>query len=207
MNAPHLTKSELSFFEQTVERCVPPWKSTFTTPDSLPRWLNKRPVTPQSTAEWKDSLLQAGYAPSTVNGKIAAINALFRMLKWDDCKVRALRLQRRAFREDAKELSRQEYQKLVHTAQASGKTRLAILLEAIGSTGIRVSELRYFTRRGSPARLRPNLPEGKDPHHPAAGKTLPQALKIRQKSKKSLPARSFSPEAEKVFLESRSGRR
>ncbi len=148
MNAPNLTKSELSFFEQqlrqqecsaaTVEKYLHDAKQ-------FALWLNKRPVTPQSTAEWKDSLLQAGYAPSTVNGKIAAINALFRMLKWDDCKVRALRLQRRAFREDAKELSRQEYQKLVHTAQASGKTRLAILLEAIGSTGIRVSELRYFT--------------------------------------------------------------
>ena len=49
-------------------------------------------------------------------------------------------------------LSRGEYARLLRAAQSSGRTRLALLLEAICSTGIRVSETRHFTveaaRRG-----------------------------------------------------------
>ena len=42
-------------------------------------------------------------------------------------------------------MTREEYERLVIAARTTGKARLALLLEAICATGIRVSEVRYLT--------------------------------------------------------------
>ncbi len=100
-------------------------------------------VTKEAVAAWRDGLVVQGYAPVTVNSMVAAVNALLRFLGWEDCRVKALRLQRRVFREQSRELTREEYDRLL--AAANGKPRLALLMETICSTGIRVSEVRYIT--------------------------------------------------------------
>ena len=114
-------------------------------------WLNDREVTPETVHEWKQTLTGT-FKPGTVNGKLAALNAFFTFTGWTDCRVRSLKLQRRAFRDDARELTRDDFYRLVNTAGRLGKERLSLLLEAIGSTGVRVSEVKYFTveaaRRG-----------------------------------------------------------
>lgn len=104
-------------------------------------WLDGRLVTKQLAAEWKVYLLSQGLLPATVNGKVSAVNGLFRFLGWEDCRVKFLKLQRRAFRDASRDLTRSEFERL--RAAASG--RLALLLEAICATGIRVSEVRYIT--------------------------------------------------------------
>lgn len=40
-------------------------------------WLAGGAVTKERAAAWKESLVEHGYAPATVNGKLAAMNALF----------------------------------------------------------------------------------------------------------------------------------
>lgn len=107
-------------------------------------WLGDRPMTKELAAAWKDTLL-TGHAPVTVNAMLAAVNSLFRFMGWEDCKLKALRLQRRMFRDDSRELTRAEYDRLLETARAQGKERLALLMETICATGIRVSEVRYLT--------------------------------------------------------------
>ena len=59
--------------------------------------------------------------------------------------MKTLRIQRRLFREDCKELTQEEYQRLIKAAQATGRERLMLLMETICSTGIRVSEVKYIT--------------------------------------------------------------
>lgn len=108
-------------------------------------WLNGRAVTKEAALDWKESLLRGGASPATVNGKLAALNSLFRFLGWDECRVKSLHLQRRVFREQSRELSREEYLRLLEAARSSGQERLELLMEAICSTGIRVSEVRYLT--------------------------------------------------------------
>lgn len=107
-------------------------------------WLEGRRVTKELAAEWRDHLLSSGHMPSTVNSMLAAINGLFRFLRWD-IRVKFLKLQRRLFRDQSRELTRKEYGLLVDTAQAAGRDRLALLMEAICGTGIRVSEVKYLT--------------------------------------------------------------
>ena len=108
-------------------------------------WLNNTEVTKSAVAEWKEHLLSEGYEPSTVNGKLTALDRFFDFMGWPDCKVKHLKLQRRLFRDDSRELTKAEYERLIETAEELGKERLALLMEAICGTGIRVSEVQYLT--------------------------------------------------------------
>ena len=51
------------------------------------------PVTKETVLAWKRTLVQA-HAPSTVNGKLAALNTFFSFFGWGVCRVMALRRQR-----------------------------------------------------------------------------------------------------------------
>lgn len=111
----------------------------------LQSWLGSEPVTKENAARWKQELLQSGRAPSTVNSMLAAANTYFRFMGWDDLKLKSIRLQRRFFRENERELTKAEYQLLMETAKKRGDERLALLMETICATGIRVSEVPYIT--------------------------------------------------------------
>ena len=108
-------------------------------------WLNNTEVTKSAVAEWKEHLLSEGYEPSTVNGKLTALDRFFDFMGWSDCKVKHLKLQRRLFRDDSRELTKAEYERLIETAEEMGKERLSLLMESICGTGIRVSEVQYLT--------------------------------------------------------------
>ena len=111
----------------------------------LQSWLGPAPVTKENAARWKQELLQSGRAPSTVNSMLAAANTYFRFMGWDELKLKSIRLQRRFFRENERELTKAEYQLLMETAKKRGDERLALLMETICATGIRVSEVPYIT--------------------------------------------------------------
>lgn len=111
----------------------------------LQSWLGSEPVTKENAARWKQELLQSGRAPSTVNSMLAAANTYFRFMGWDELKLKSIRLQRRFFRENERELTKAEYQLLMETAKKRGDERLALLMETICATGIRVSEVPYIT--------------------------------------------------------------
>lgn len=108
-------------------------------------WLGERELTKELTLAWKAHLVEQDYAASSVNAKLSALNGFLRFIGREDCRVRFLKVQRRMFRDRSRELTRSEYERLVLTAQRLGKERLALLLETICSTGIRVSEVRYIT--------------------------------------------------------------
>lgn len=89
--------------------------------------------------------LSKHHVPAGVNTVLAALNGFFRYMTWQDCTVRALHIQRRVFSAPETELSREEYMRLVGAAREKKDSRLALLLQLIASTGIRVSEIRYVT--------------------------------------------------------------
>lgn len=108
-------------------------------------WLQGKQVNKEAAAEWKAHLQEQAYAPATINSMLSALNGLFNFLGWRECRVKFLKVQRRLFRETARELTRAEYTRLLSAAQAHQQTRLALLMETICATGIRVSEVRYIT--------------------------------------------------------------
>lgn len=107
-------------------------------------FLGGREVTRELAAAWREEL-SARQSPATVNGKLTALDRLLAFLGWEDCRVKHLRVQRQLFRDSARELSREEYARLVETARHLGRGRLSLLMETICATGIRVSEVRYIT--------------------------------------------------------------
>ena len=86
-----------------------------------------------------------GYSPATINSMLVAVNRFFDCMGWQDCRVKTLKIQRRLFRQENRNLSKEEYIKLINTACQRGMERLALLMETICATGIRVSEVQYIT--------------------------------------------------------------
>ncbi len=108
-------------------------------------WADGRAVTKELAMEWKAALAESGYRPISVNAMLAAVNKFFTCMGREDCKVKYLKLQRQMFRKSEKDLSKEEYQRLVQAAHEKGDLRMELILETICATGIRVGELKYIT--------------------------------------------------------------
>ena len=146
-------------------------------------WMGGNPATKETAAAWKEHLLSRKYSPGTINGMLVSLNRFFDFLGWQECKVKPLRIQRRLFREDSKELTREEYQRLLAAARALGRERLELLMETICATGIRVSELISLdvTDVNIPAgfiRCRSREKERMIPLYPAAIKALSEYVEF-----------------------------
>ena len=100
-------------------------------------------VTKELTLAWKKQLQQQGYAVRSINSMIASLNSLLAFLGWTDCRVRTIKQQRQLYCAEEKELTRAEYLRLLEAA--GEQTQLRLVMQTICSTGIRVSELKFFT--------------------------------------------------------------
>ena len=108
-------------------------------------WLNGGTVTAEKMREGKGSLIAEGLNPRTVNTKICAFNRFAAFMGWNDLRVKSLRVQRVMFRSKEKELTRSEYEELIKGAAESLGKQSALIIETIGATGMRVSEMKYLT--------------------------------------------------------------
>ena len=107
-------------------------------------WLSDRPVSRQETAAYKERLKEI-YTVRSINSMLSSVNSFFRYCGWTDCCARQLRVQNQIFCPREKELSKEEYRKLVETARRQKKERLEAALQTICATGIRISELSFIT--------------------------------------------------------------
>ena len=90
-------------------------------------------------------LFRSIYAVSSANSMIASVNSFFKHMEWFDCCIRQFKVQKKVFCSEEDELTKNEYLRLVKTAQSKGNERLNLVLQTICGTGIRVSELKYIT--------------------------------------------------------------
>lgn len=108
----------------------------------LMRYAGDKPLSKELLLGFKEALI-ADYAPASVNSMIAAVNSYLDYARTPALKLRSVRVQR-SF-ENERELSRDEYFRLVETAEELGDRRSSLVFQTICSTGIRVSELRCVT--------------------------------------------------------------
>lgn len=102
-------------------------------------------ITKELSIGFKQKLIDEGYAVRSINSMISSINSFFNCFQWYDCRVKNLKYQQEVFCPEEKELSKDEYIRLVRTAGERGNERLSMLMQTICATGIRVSELCYIT--------------------------------------------------------------
>ncbi|MGN0353095.1 MAG: tyrosine-type recombinase/integrase [Roseburia sp.] len=100
-------------------------------------------VTKDLVLAWKKHLVEQGYAVRSINSMLASVNSLLDFLGWGDCKVKNIRLQRQTYCAEEKELTKAEYLRLLEASKKN--EQLNLVLQTICGTGIRVSELRFFT--------------------------------------------------------------
>ena len=74
---------------------------------------------------YKEQLLER-YKATSVNSMLAALNHFFKDQGWYDCTVRLVRIQRESFRRQERELTREEYFRLVEAAEKKGNRRLSL---------------------------------------------------------------------------------
>jgi len=107
-------------------------------------------ITKELVVAWKRHLIGAGYAARSVNSMLASVNCLLDYIGRTDCKAKNLRIQQKPYCTEDKELTKKEYLRLL--AAAKGNEQLSLVIQTICGTGIRVSELKFFTvetvRRG-----------------------------------------------------------
>ena len=145
-------------------------------------WLDGRIVSKENAAGWKNHLLDCGYAPQTVNSMLAAVNGFFRFMEWG-IRLKFLKIQRQIFRDKSRELTKPEYDRLLAAARESGQERLALIMETLCATGIRVSELRYITVEAALAGRTTITLKGKIRTILLPGKLCKKLLKYARKQK------------------------
>ena len=128
----HLHEDEKS--EATVEKYIRD-VSAFSS------FLRERELTKQEVIEYKKQISE-NYAPASVNSMLVSINSFLDFIGFHDLRVKLLKIQRQMFVSEKKELTAAEYRRLLKAAQG---TRLALVIQTICETGIRVSELEFIT--------------------------------------------------------------
>lgn len=107
------------------------------------KFAEKQPITKELTIAYKQDLIARNYAVSSVNSMLAALNGFLDFLGWHDCKIKVVRTQRKIYCAEEKELTKTEYLRLL--AASKNQPQLNLIIQTICATGIRISELQFFT--------------------------------------------------------------
>ena len=106
-------------------------------------FLNERCITKELVIEYKRMLGNVGYAVRSINSIISSLNSFLEFIGMHGSKVKSMRVQREIYQAKERQLNKSEYRKLLLATKKN--SRMFVLLQTICSTGIRVSELKFFT--------------------------------------------------------------
>ena len=90
--------------------------------------------------EW----LMKNYSVNSVNSMLASLNQFLIFLELGRMRLKRVKVQRQDFQNMGKELQKEDFHRLLHSARQEGKEQLAMMMETIAATGVRVSELKFF---------------------------------------------------------------
>lgn len=98
----------------------------------------------ETALAYKEYLTNSDLKSNSINNKLASVNAFLRCIGFT-CRVKYIKVQKELFYSKDKELNSTEYIRLVMKAYENGNERLALIIETLASTGLRISELEYLT--------------------------------------------------------------
>lgn len=106
-------------------------------------YLKKRPITKKEVIAYKKLLMTKGYAHTTINLYIVAINNYLNYTGHKNLSIGTERLQKRHYPENI--IDKEEYKKLLDYAKESGRMKYYYIMRTLALTGIRISELEGCT--------------------------------------------------------------
>ena len=92
--------------------------------EQLRQYVQEQPLTKTILIEWKHQLLEK-YTPASTNTKLAVLNGYLQFMGWHTLIVKQIKIQKSLFLQEEKELTRDEYIRLVHAANWKENERLA----------------------------------------------------------------------------------
>lgn len=107
-------------------------------------FVQNRPIDKALVMSYK-AMLEQSFAIRSANSMLCALNSFFHYFELHSLCVKQFKLQKESYCSEEKELSLDEYNALVKTAYQNNNERLALIVQTICSTGIRVSELQSIT--------------------------------------------------------------
>ena len=150
MNAYVMTREQIALYGNALrleERCEATAQKYVGAVTAFFEFLPEdKTVSVEAALAWKADI-SGKFAGSTVNVMISAVNRFFAFMSWGDIRIKQLKIQRRIFRDRDRELTKAEYLRLLNAAKAVGNLRLHYLMQTLGATGIRVSDVNYFLRK------------------------------------------------------------
>ena len=106
-------------------------------------YVNGREITKELVIAYKRNLSEQHYAVNSINSMLASVNTMLEFSGWLDCKVKSIKQQHQIYCAENKELTKAEYLRLLDATKQ--QPRLYMIIQTICGTGIRVSELSFFT--------------------------------------------------------------
>lgn len=100
-------------------------------------------VSKELTMAYKEFLIQSKYAVRSINSMLAAVNSFLAFIGRNECRVKSIKAQKEVYCSQERLLTKSEYIRLLDAAR--NRPRLFLLLQTICGTGIRISELSFFT--------------------------------------------------------------
>ena len=107
-------------------------------------WIGERSVEKSAVLEYKEMLMKQ-HKTTTANVMLSSLNSFFEFCGAHNLRVRAIKVQKEIVYDEKKELSKQEYEKLLKAAATKRSKRLYYIMQTICASGIRISELPYIT--------------------------------------------------------------
>ncbi len=90
------------------------------------QYAGTQPVTKELAIAYKEKLLADEYAVRSVNSMIASLNSFFTFAGYEYLKVKTIKEQRQIFCSEEKELTREEYNRLLSAAESKGCKRIKV---------------------------------------------------------------------------------
>ena len=109
-------------------------------------WINNNEIiTKQTTIDFKKYLYELEPKPSTtsINTWIVELNKFLKYCKLDNLTIKKIKQQSKSSTEEV--LSISDYKRLLRFAKRLGYIQLYYIMKVLVMTGIRISELKYFT--------------------------------------------------------------
>ena len=108
------------------------------------KWCGERKLTKSLVLLYKKEL-SGKHSPTGVNSVLSSLNSYFSFKGKHNLKTKMLKIQKQIFARKERELSKDEYIRLLETAKNKNNRRLYLLMQTVCSTGIRISELKFIT--------------------------------------------------------------